>query len=418
MRFQRLAVLTCAMGTLTVNINNTALNLALPSIRNELELDLSTMQWVSATYVLVLAALTMLGGALGDRFNKRTVLLVGLVIYTLGSVLGAMAPTGDVLVLSRVLAAIGAAVLVPVGLAVLRVLAQTPQQLASYMATWGLSVGLGMALGPVAGGMLTSLLGWRSFFIAMVLLGVVFFIAVSSFLPSLPGSKDRGIDLPSHFLLAVAMFAVTALFIEMESGVLGLVLVGLGALAALAAAFWLWMNRRARHPVVPPQAMTDRSFSTSMLIAFANYLCLGITLFVSALLLQDLMGIGPGAAGAVSIPLAAATAVGARWAGSATTTPAAKRVVRLAGTAIILGVVVVALGVVFLELRDATWVPLTAFILGTLLMGLGFGAANTPVNFLAMTSLPKGISGAAGSSASASRQLGQSVVSSGGCNTG
>lgn len=71
--FQKLTVATCAMGTLTVNINNTGLNLVLPRIRDDLGLDLAAMQWVSAAYVLILAALTMLGGALGDRYDKRTV---------------------------------------------------------------------------------------------------------------------------------------------------------------------------------------------------------------------------------------------------------------------------------------------------------------------------------------------------------
>lgn len=145
MRFQKLAVATCAMGTLTVNMNNTALNLALPRIRDDLGLNLATMQWVSATYVLVLAALTMLGGALGDRYSKRTVLTVELLVYILGSVLGIMADSGIWLALSRVCAAIGASVLVPVVLATLRVIAQTPKQLASYMSLWGLAVGLGMA---------------------------------------------------------------------------------------------------------------------------------------------------------------------------------------------------------------------------------------------------------------------------------
>ncbi|CUU65705.1 MFS transporter [Corynebacterium variabile] len=132
------------MGTLTVNINNTSLNLVLLEIRDELGFGLTTMQWVSASYVLVLGALTMLGGGLGDRFSKRTVLSWGLVVYICGSVLGAFSSSGAALTLSRALAAAGAATLVPVGLATLRVIADNKQQLARYMSLWGLSVGLGV----------------------------------------------------------------------------------------------------------------------------------------------------------------------------------------------------------------------------------------------------------------------------------
>ena len=117
------------MGTLTVNINNTAINLALPAIRDELRLDLVEMQWVSASYVLILAALTMIGGTLGDRFDKRQVLTVGLCLYTTGSLLGALSLSALTLIGSRILAGVGAAVLVPVGLASLRQLASSPQQL-------------------------------------------------------------------------------------------------------------------------------------------------------------------------------------------------------------------------------------------------------------------------------------------------
>ncbi|MDN6438630.1 MAG: MFS transporter, partial [Corynebacterium nuruki] len=315
MRSRTWAVVTCTMGTLTVNINNTSLNLVLPQIRDELGFGLTTMQWVSASYVLILGALTMLGGALGDRFTKRTVLTCGLVVYICGSVLGAVSRSGLELTLSRALAAAGAATLVPVGLATLRVIAETKEQLARYMSLWGLSVGLGMALGPVAGGTVTQLLGWRWFFVVMTVLGIVYLVSVRLFLPELAGSRDRRIDGVSHLLLGAAMLVATAFFIELRTGMPARQKVGLALIAVVLARGWLHRNNRTRYPVVPPQAFRDRAYSVSMLVAFLNYFALGATLFISALLLQDLYGLGPGAAGAVSVPLAAATACGSMWAG-------------------------------------------------------------------------------------------------------
>ena len=205
------------MGTLTVNINNTAINLALPAIRDELRLDLVEMQWVSASYVLILAALTMIGGTLGDRFDKRQVLTVGLCLYTTGSLLGALSLSALTLIGSRILAGIGAAVLVPVGLASLRQLASSPQQLTSYMSLWGLAVGLGMALGPAVGGGLTGYLGWRALFVAMTAFGVIYLFAVRICLPRLDSFERAGVSIVSHMLAAISMVSAAGLVIEMRS---------------------------------------------------------------------------------------------------------------------------------------------------------------------------------------------------------
>ncbi len=400
---------TCAMGTLTVNINNTSLNLVLPEIRDELGFGLTTMQWVSASYVLVLGALTMLGGALGDRFTKRTVLSWGLVVYICGSVLGAISGSGAALTLSRALAAAGAATLVPVGLATLRVIADSRQQLARYMSLWGLSVGLGMALGPVAGGSVTQLFGWRWFFVIMAVLGVIYLISVRVSLPALAGSGERRIDVLSHLLLGGAMLVVTAFFIELGTD-LQWWWKALLAVTSIALGWgWLRRNRGARYPVVPPQAFRDRAYSVSMLVAFLNYFALGATLFISALLLQDLYGVGPGMAGLVSVPLAAATAGGSVWAGRRTGQSGSAAAIRTAATVTATGVVVVGVGAVWFGADHSLAAAVTFFIAGSLCMGFGFGAANTPVNYLSMVSLPKEVSGVAGSSASASRQLGQSI---------
>ncbi len=412
--FQKLTVATCAMGTLTVNINNTGLNLVLPRIRDDLGLDLATMQWVSAAYVLILAALTMLGGALGDRYDKRTVLVTGILIYTFGSTVGMLADSGIWLTLSRMCAATGASVLVPVGLAALRVIAQTPEQLASYMSLWGLSVGLGMALGPVAGGIVTDLFGWRAFFTVMACLGALYLCAVLICFPELPGTKERHVDVVSHILLGSSMLALTAFFIELRSDAPAWVKVALGCAVPVCATAWQWRDRKLAHPVIPPRAFHDRSFSVSMLIAFVNYLGLGATLFVAAFVLQDLFGLTAGVAGAVSVPLAIATAVGASWSGQAKGAQQIRGAIRTAAFATLCGVLIAG-GAVTLVTSAKLWVAVIVFVAGSCGMGFGFGAANTPVNYLAMASLPKTISGVAGSSASASRQLGQSTgVATGG----
>lgn len=248
----RLAAATCAMGTLTVNINNTAINLALPAIRDELRLDLVEMQWVSASYVLILAALTMIGGTLGDRFDKRQVLTVGLCLYTTGSLLGALSLSAHTLIGSRILAGIGAAVLVPVGLASLRQLASSPQQLTSYMSLWGLAVGLGMALGPVVGGGLTGYLGWRALFVAMTAFGVIYLFAVRICLPRLDSFERAGVSIVSHMLAAISMVSAAGLVIEMRSDSPWLLKASLAFALPVCGTLWIHRDRTTSHPVIPP----------------------------------------------------------------------------------------------------------------------------------------------------------------------
>lgn len=401
---RRLAVAASALGTLAVNINSTGLNLALPEIREELGLTAPELQWLAAIYALVLAALTMLGGALGDRFDTRSVLSVGLSVYVVGCLLAVFAGSGPVLIASRALAAAGASVLVPLGLAQLRALADSREQLAWYMAVWGLAIGVGMAAGPVAGGVLTQLAGWRSFFLALAVLGVVHLVLVRTAISDCRSGAGTRIDPISNLLLASSMFAFTALIINVDSGTPFPVKVALAIAAPALAALWCW-RERSRAASGPLTVLRDRVFSVSMLIAFFNYAGLGGTLLITALLLQDLLLLEAGQAGLASIPLAVANGLGARVLGRLR----AASGIRLAGAFIVIGTLVAAFAV-WLTLQELPLaVVLAVFAAGTACMGFGYGAANTPVNYLAMSSVPTAAAGAAGAFASSSRQLGQST---------
>ncbi|MCS4276605.1 MFS family permease [Mycetocola sp. BIGb0189] len=408
MTYRRGLIFTCVLGTFSVNLNNTALALALPQIRIELLLGTAQLQWVAASYALVLASLTMLGGALADRYAKRRVLFVGIVLYVCGSALGAMASSSDILVLSRVLAAAGAAVFVPVGLSVLREVSDSARELARLMSVWAVAVGAGMALGPVFGGVLTSIWGWRSFFIGMTLIGMLYILLSVAFLPSLPGTATQQISLPLHLLLGTMMCAIIGFFILLTGeGVL--VLLPVGLLAVAAALAWWGVNGRSTHPIVPPRVFTKRAFSVSLVIAFVNYLALGTTLFVLAFLLQDRFRFDPAIAGTITLPLALATIVGGRWSGGAVRPEQVVRAIRVAAGSVLLGLGIAVFGCVFFEHDGNPALGVVLLMLALCVMGFGFGAANTPVNFLVVSQVSAEQAGVSGAAASASRQLGQTL---------
>jgi len=404
MNSARKAAMTCALGTLTINLNITALSLAVPSIRQDLGLSTTAMAWVASSYALILAALVMLGGSLGDRFNKKTVLTAGLIIYTLGSAWGAVSPNGVVLTLSRIAAAVGAAVLVPVGLAAMRQIAKSPAELATYMATWAVAVGAGQALGPALGGILTALAGWRALFWAMTGLGLVFLVLLTRYLPQLPTTQSRPIGLGSQALVALWMITLTGFLIEVNSGAsvwlkLALLVSFVGGLA-----LWLWWDRRTAKPVIPAQVRRSAAFWLPLAVSVPNMAALGMSLFVGSLYLQDHLAVSPALTGLLFVPMALTTGLAGSWSGRSLLHWGPRRVTLAAAGATVLGVILA--GAAGGQPRLAALIGITV---GAAVIGLGFGSANTPINYLVVSAVPPAAAGVGGSAASASRQLGQAI---------
>lgn len=152
----------CCLSLFVSTLDVTIVNVALPSIRESLHASLSGLQWTVAAYTLVLAMLLMLCGSLGDRLGRRRVFRVGLVLFSLGSLLCSVAPALGWLVGFRGLQAVGGSMLNPVALAIIVNAFPDQQERARAIGVWGAVVGVSMALGPVLGGVLVGSIGWRS----------------------------------------------------------------------------------------------------------------------------------------------------------------------------------------------------------------------------------------------------------------
>src|SRR6202790_756851 len=162
-RSRRLLILgICCMSLLIVGLDTTIVNVALPAIHRSLHATLSGLQWTIDAYTLVLASLLMLAGSTADRVGRKRTFLTGLVVFSLASLLCALAPSLSLLVAARVLQAIGGAMLNPVAMSIVRNVFEDPRERAMAIGVWGAVFGISMALGPVVGGILVDASSWRA----------------------------------------------------------------------------------------------------------------------------------------------------------------------------------------------------------------------------------------------------------------
>ena len=285
-------------------LDSTVVNVALAQLGRDLHADFAALQWVINGYTLSLAALILLGGALGDRFGRRRVFVVGVVWFALASALCGLAPTAGLLVAARVLQGIGGALLTPGSLALIAA-SFRPEDRSRAIGAWSGLGGVAGAIGPFVGGALVDWT-WRAvFWVNVPLAAAVVLIALRHVPESHDPDAGGGIDLVGVVLgvvgLGAATFALTALG-SAGSGPTVLVS-GLVGVAALAA--FLVVERRSPHPLVPLSMFNDRQFSAANLVTLLLYGALGVYFFLLVLQLQTVAGFSPTVAGTALLPVTA-----------------------------------------------------------------------------------------------------------------
>ncbi|MFF3844327.1 MFS transporter [Streptomyces sp. NPDC002328] len=398
---RRLLVLAiCCMSLLIVSLDNTVLNVALPSMGRDLHASTSGLQWTIDAYTLVLAALLMLAGSTADRIGRRKVFLAGLVLFSLGSLLCSLAPSLELLVAARMVQAVGGSMLNPVAMSIITNTFTDPRERARAIGAWGAVVGISMAAGPLVGGVLVESVGWRSIFWLNLPVGLAALLLTLRYVPESRAPKARRPD-PLGQLLVIALFgALTYAIIEAPTAGLGTVL-PFGAVALAALAGLLWYEPRRDEPLIDLRFFRSAPFSGATVIAVCAFAALGGFLFLSTLYLQNVRGLDALHAGLWMLPMALPTFLCA---------PLSGRLVGSTGPRlplVVAGVAMTASGVLFAAF-DAETSDVTMF-LGFLLFGIGFGFVNAPITNTAVSGMPRSQAGVAAAVASTSRQLGQTL---------
>jgi MFS family permease len=214
---RRLLILAiCCTSLFIVGLDSTIVNVALPSIQRDLHSPVSGLQWTVDTYTLVLASLLILSGSTGDRVGRRLTFQVGLVVFTLGSLLCSMAPGLGWLVAFRVLQAVGGSMLNPVALSIISNTFTDPAERARAIGVWGSVFGISMAVGPILGGALIASVGWRGIFWVSVPVGLAAVVAVALFVPESRVPRARKPDPVGRLLVIATLSCLIYAIIEVR----------------------------------------------------------------------------------------------------------------------------------------------------------------------------------------------------------
>ncbi|MGI8590721.1 MAG: DHA2 family efflux MFS transporter permease subunit [Nakamurella sp.] len=386
----RWVLVATVLGSGLAQLDGTVVNVALPRIGSDLHAGLTALQWTLNAYTLALSGLLLLGGSLGDRLGRRRIFVVGVVWFTIASVLCGAAPTAAVLVAMRALQGIGAALLTPGSLAILQAVFRKEDR-ATAVGAWSGLGGVATALGPVLGGVLVGVTpwGWRLVFLINVPLAAVVVFTAQKYIPETRDAQATGrLDVVGAVLACVGLGSLVYGLTEgppqgWPIGVLAAVVLG----SAMLVAFVLF-ERRHPDPLLPMSLFAVRQFTAANLVTFAVYAALSGGLFLLPVQLQLVSGFSPVQAGSALLPLTAimlllsarggalAQRIGPRW-------------------PMTIGPVIAGTGIAMFARLDAHSTYFGSVLPAVLVFGLGMSATVAPLTSSVLAAAPDHQSGVA-----------------------
>lgn len=402
-RRRMLILAICCMSLFMVGMDTTIVNIALPTIQQDLHATISGLQWTIDAYALVLGSLLMFSGSMADRLGRQRVFLAGLALFGASSLLCSLAPDINWLIAFRALQEIGASMLNPVALSIVSNVFSDDRERARAVGIWAGVFGLSMALGPLVGGLLIGAsLGWRSLFWINVPVAIVAVVLTRRFIPESRAAQPRRVD-PVGQVLIIGMIApLTYAIIEgPDAGWTSPVILACVALAAFALIGLLIYEPRRYEPLLELRFFSSVPFSGASAIALIAFAAVGGFALITTLYLQEVRGYSALQAGLLFVPVAAAAVVSGPLSGRLVASRGPRASLIGAGAAL-------SLCAVMLSGLTAT-TSVGWLIASYVVFGLGFGMVSAPVNNTALSGMPRSQSGVAAAIVSTGRQVGQTL---------
>ncbi len=400
-RDARFVLLATSLGVLLAQIDTSVVNLGLKSIAGDLNAGVSEMQWVIDAYNLVYATLLLTGGTLGDIYGRRRIFLLGIALFTAGTIVCAIAPNAAALIGGRAISGLGAAFALPMSLVLLTRAYPHREERAHAMGIWASCNGLAFIIGPTLGGWLVDSVGWRSIFYmslpacAAALLLTLYTIEESS------EPDGRRLDLPGQVLVIVALGGFALAAIEGSHWGWTMPLFAVLACAALAAIAFVRVEARTPGPLLPLSFLGQPVFSAALAVAGLMTFGMYALLFIMPLYFQTIRGATPFIAGLELLPMSVSFVIVSQLVGYLTNN-LGPRIIMTAGMACMgFG----ALAIAFIsENTNLVVIALALFI-----VGIGLGLNTAPVNGVAVAAVPPARSGTASGVLNTARMVGATM---------
>ncbi len=391
-----------SVGLFVIMLDNTVVNVALPSIRRSLGISLEGLEWVVAGYALTFAAFLLTGGKLADYFGRRLIFMLGLAVFTGASLACGLAPNGGFLIGARVVQGLGGALMNPATLSIITA-TFPPRERGKAIGIWAGVSAMALAIGPLVGGLLTEHVNWNWIFFINVPIGIVGLFAIPVFIDeSRDQSADQRLDLPGLATSAVGLFSLTYAFIEANTyGWTSSRIVGSFVVALVALVAFVLLELHQRAPMLDLTLFRNRTFGgANAAMLFVGLAMFGTFFFVS-LYMQNVLRYSPVEAGASFLPMTLLIIVLAPRMGGLSDRFGSRWLV--AGGMTLLAVML--FYYTQLGAHESFWVLAPGLLIG----GTGMAMTMTPVTAAAMSAVAVDQAGVGSAVLNSSRQVGGSL---------
>lgn len=402
-RSSGLALTTVCLILFLTFLDTTIVSVALGSIQGDLHAGVISLQWVVNAYTLVFASLMLTAGTLGDRLGRKRIMVLGLVVFCVGSAISALASSVALLIAGRAVMGVGAAASEPGTLSVIRHIYPDGRVRAKAIGIWAAVSGVALAMGPVAGGLLVGAFDWRAIFWFNLIAGVILVAVAMAFVPESSDPQHGRLDIPGFLLGSTFLGCVIYAGIAGQSAgynrpyVMALFGIGLVALVLLIV-----VELRAENPMFNLRYLRIPVVGSALTVAFVIYFGIFAIFFFSALYLQEVVGYSPWRTAAVFAPMAAAIVLGSLASGAWTARSQAQ-------VPMLAGCVLSGIGILLARSQLHQGADFTTLALSLMVAGAGFGIAVVPLTAAVLSGVPAEHSGMAAAATNTMRQVGAVV---------
>ena len=401
---EAMVLLVTILGTGMVYLDQTAVNVALPAIQLDLKADIGGLQWMVDIYILTLAVLLLIGGALGDKYGRVRVFVLGMGLFVAASIVAGAAGSLGLLIAARAAQGVGGALLIPGGFAILNATVAAERR-GRVLGTWGALSPLVTLSGPLLGGWLVDTISWRAVFYLNLPLGLLAGYIAARYVPeNREATASAPLDWPGVGTLMLGLGALLYGLIEgghqgwTEPLVAGSLLTGAAGICA-----FVWVEARSRAPLLPLHLLRHRTFAGINLATLTHYVALGSVFFFLSLIFQQAQGYGAFEAGLAQLPVTVLLIVMARPMGALT-----DRVGPVAPMAA--GILLNGVGFLLFTRAGLGANYWTTYFPAQMVFGLGLGLLIVPLTTVAMSALPSQYSGVASGLNNAAARIAQMLA--------